>query len=117
MLQANNLLLAVVLILAAYSWRRIGFRLPSRSRLSARAPRIAIATFGWALVAGVLVYDVAGVLAGRTQVAKSGHQYAWLEREPARFWREIVLQTIVIAGTGAVLIALTRGPTAHETPR
>jgi hypothetical protein len=116
MLQANNLALAVAIILAAYGWRRSGYRTPGFLRLPARIPRLALAGFGWALVAGVIAYDVGGVLAGRTQIAKSGRRYAWRERDPVRFWREIGLQTIVIAGTGVALVVLARRPAAGAAP-
>jgi hypothetical protein len=108
MLQANNLVLAVTVVIAAYIWRRAHFRTPRFLRLSVRTPRLVLAAVGWTLVVGAIAYSIGGILAGRTQISKSGVEYASRERDAASFWREIVLQTIVIGGTGVVLVALAR---------
>jgi hypothetical protein len=110
MLQTNNLLLAGVLIATVYIWRRAGFCTPRALRIPARMPRLVLTYLGWTLIVGIVAYSIGGVIAGRTQVAKSGVRYAWREREPVRFWREIVSQTLVVAGTGTVLIILARKP-------
>ncbi|HZG44026.1 MAG TPA: hypothetical protein VEY93_13810 [Longimicrobium sp.] len=110
MLQADNLFLAIAIVAAAYSWYRVDFRTPRLLPLSARAPRLVLAAVGWALVVWVTAVSVGGMLGGRTQVAQSGVRYASVELEPGRFWREIVLQTLVFAGTGAILIILSRRP-------
>ena len=114
MLQADNLLLALAIVVAAYAWYRVDFRMPRLLPLPARTPRLVLAALGWTLVVWITVVSVGGMLAGRTQVAKSGIRYASLEREPARFWREIALQTLVVAGTGAILIVLSRRPGRHR---
>jgi hypothetical protein len=117
MLQAQSLILAVVIVFAAYSWRRVGFRTPRILRVPPRVLRRAVVGVGYALVVWIIIYDIGGVLAGRTQIAQSGITYARLKQEPTRFWREIVLQTLVIAGTGGALIISGRSRRADAVRR
>ena len=117
MLQSENLLLAVAIVAAAYTWHRAGFRTPRILGLPARATRLAVVAFGWTLIVGIAVRSVGGLFGdGRIQVAQSGQMYAYRSREPSRFWGEIAGEVLLVGGVGAFLIVVCRksAPAARD---
>ena len=116
MLQPENLLLALLIVAGAYAWYRSGFRTPRALHLPVRAPRRALAAFGWMLVLGIALKLVGGLFGdGRIQVAQSGVMYASRAREPMRFWEEVVGELLLVGGTGALLILLGSKPAREAT--
>jgi hypothetical protein len=106
MLQLNNLVLALALLAAAWHWQRVSFRTPKFLKIQERTGRRLLRTAGWVLIVWVIATSLAGIPAGRIQIAKEGKKYAWLEREPARFWSEVVLRILVVGSLGAAYVVL-----------
>jgi hypothetical protein len=114
MLVIENLLLAVAIVGVAYAWSRAGFRPPRILPLPVRVIDRLVVTVGWTLVIGRTARSLATLLGDnqRVGITQSG-SYAYLSRDPLRFWGEIVGDMIMLGGTGAALIFLGRRARHH----
>ncbi len=64
---------------------------------------------GWAVIVGMGVYSLGGVIVGRTKVSTTGQvRYAHISEEPLAFWRQIALQLAVGALVGGAMLAASR---------
>ena len=116
MLQLNNLVLALALFVAAWYWQRVSFRTPKFLKIQERTARRLLRTAGWVLIVWVISTSLAGIPAGRIQIAKQGKKYARLESEPARFWSEVVLRILVVGSLGIAYVVLAnRQPAKSST--
>lgn len=108
MLQPENLLLALAIMAGAYVWYCARFRTPRFLHLPRRAGRLAVVASGWILIVGIAL-RLAGAVLGdaRIQVTQSG-QYVYRSREPARFWRQVAGELLLVGGTGAYLVFVGR---------
>ncbi len=113
-----NLLLAVTILGLFLAWRRTSFRLPAQVRMALSSPRKISALAGFVVVFVTVGYSIGDVLSGRTQVSKSPVKYATRLLgpeahqhdlvDPARFWRQVLLQTGAGMAVGVTTIALSR---------
>lgn len=114
MLQINNVIFGFLMIVAAWYWHRIGFRTPQCLRMRPQVARRLLRVAGVALIVWIVATSLAAFPARRTQISKVEPHYAWLDRDPARFYRELILQTLAFGTIGVAFILFSRRPVLEE---
>ncbi|MEJ7813209.1 MAG: hypothetical protein WKG32_22555 [Gemmatimonadaceae bacterium] len=108
----KNFLLAASAVLAAYAWRRTGFRVPRRLPDSARAPRQLLVAAGCLALVVLLGYSAGEIIVGRAEVSPTRPRYASRVTEPRKFWGKVLPNICVALALGGSLIALGRAAPA-----
>jgi MFS superfamily sulfate permease-like transporter len=108
MLQINNVVFGFLMIVAAWCWQRVGFRAPQFLRLRPQVARRLLRVAGVALIVWIIAISLAAFPARRTQISKTEPHYAWLDRDPARFYRELILQTLLVGTVGVAFMLFSK---------
>jgi hypothetical protein len=110
-LLAQNTPLALAINVGALMWSRSDFRMPRRLPLPQHTIRRVFVAIGWFLVVAVVIRSIGGQFGdARVAIASSGQMYAHRALEPQLFWGQIVVELILVGGTGAFFITLGRRP-------
>jgi hypothetical protein len=110
-LLVQNAPLALAINIGALMWARSNFRMPRAVSVPSRLIRRLLIAFGWFLVVAIVIRSVGGQFGdARVAIANSGQMYAYRSRDPLLFWGQIVGELVLVGGTGAFFIMLSRRP-------
>jgi hypothetical protein len=122
----NNLVLALVVVVASALWARADFWLPAAVPLSVAARRRSLFLIGLVVMLAATAFAFGDAIGGRAQISRSPVRYATRLSglaahhhdlaDPFAFWRQVVLEASVGGGVGAVLILLSRRRNPRTVP-
>ncbi len=114
----NNLVLALVVVVATAVWARADFWLPRTVPLSVAACRRLVFFVGLLVTFVATAFALGDAWGGRAQISRSPVRYATRLSGPAAhhhdladpfaFWQQVVLEASVGGGVGAALLLLSR---------